>query len=101
MWYHKFSTLVLKLGYMRSEEDHCVYIKVVDDQILIIILCVHGMRFIGNNKVMIKELKAHLFGTFDMYDLEAATYILGMETNRDLFHKFFWLSHIKYVDTIL
>lgn len=31
MWYYKFDDFALNLGYVRSEEDHCVYINVIDD----------------------------------------------------------------------
>lgn len=53
MWHQKFDAFALKIGYVRSEEDHFFYIKCIDDQLLIIILYVDDM-FIGNNKVMIK-----------------------------------------------
>lgn len=60
-----------------SEEDHCVYIKVVDDHILIIVLYVDDMFFMGNKKVMIRELKAYLSGIFDIKDLGSEKYIYG------------------------
>ena len=100
MWYQKFDAFELKIGYVRSEEDHCVYIKIIDDQILIIILYVDDM-FIGNNKVMIKELKAQLSSTFEMKDLGDTKYILGMEINRDRGNRKLCLSQNNYVDTIL
>ena len=53
MWYQKFDAFALKMGF-RSEDDHCVYFKVIDDQILIIVLYVDDMLFIGNNKAMIR-----------------------------------------------
>lgn len=27
IWYHKFDTFVLSLGFVRSNSDHCVYYK--------------------------------------------------------------------------
>jgi hypothetical protein len=101
MWYQNFDAFALKIGYVRSEEDHYVYIKLIDDQILIIILYVDDMLFIGNNKVMIKELKAQLSNIFEMKYLGAAKYIFGMEINRDRCNINLFLSHSNYVDTIL
>ena len=92
MWYQKFDAFALNMGFVRSDEDHCVYFKVIDDKILIIVLYVDDMLFIGNNKEMIRELKTQLSGTFDMKDLGAAKYILGMEIIRDQVHIKLWLS---------
>jgi len=101
MWYQKFDAFSLKVGFVRSEEDNYVYLKIIDDQVLIIVLYVDDMLFIGNNKEMIRELKRQLSKSFDMKDLGAAKYILRMDINMDLVHRKLWLSQSKYVDTIL
>lgn len=59
------------------------------------------MLFIGKDKGMIKELKGQLSSIFDMKDLGAAKYILGMEINKDRVNRKLWLSQKKYVNTIL
>lgn len=48
MWYEKFDAFGLNLGCVISEEDHHVYIKDIDDQVLNIILYVDGILFMGN-----------------------------------------------------
>lgn len=53
MWYQKYDTYVLSLGFTRSKSDHCVYYKAEGDQILIIALYVDDIFFIGNSKEMI------------------------------------------------
>lgn len=50
---------------------------------------------------MISELKAQIFGTFDMKELRDAKYILQMGIRIDQTHISLWLSQINYVDTIL
>lgn len=82
MLYDKFDSFALKLGYARSEEDHNVYIKVIDDQLLIIVLYLDDM-FISNNTTMIRELKTQFSSTFDMKDLGVSRYILGKKISRD------------------
>lgn len=52
---------------MRIECDHCVYYKLIYEQLLIIVLYVDVM-LIGNSKEMIKELKAQLSSGLDMKD---------------------------------
>ena len=50
MWYQKFETYILGLGFMRGKVDHYVYSKWVGDHFISIVLYVYGMLLIGNNK---------------------------------------------------
>ena len=50
------------------------------------------MLLIGNEKEIIKDLKTQLFSKFDMKDLGAANYILGMEVKRYREKKKCWLN---------
>lgn len=79
MWYLKFDTFVLSLGFVRSKSDHCVYFKIKNGCLLIISLYVDDIFLIGNDKGMIFDLKSHLLARFEMKDLGAARYIMGME----------------------
>ena len=51
----------------------------VGDHFINIVLYVDDMLLIGNNKDVIKEVKSQLCYKFDMKDLGAAKFILGME----------------------
>jgi hypothetical protein len=44
---------------------------------------VDDMLLIGNNKKIIKDVKNQLSSKFDMKDIDAANFILGMEIKRD------------------
>ena len=46
-------------------------------------------------------MKTQLFSKFDMKDIGAANYILGMEIKRDREKRKLWLNERKYVETIL
>ena len=63
------------------------------------VLYVDDMLLIGNNKDVIKEVKSQLSSKFDMKDLDAANFILGMEIIRDCANKI--LNQRKYVETVL
>ena len=65
------------------------------------VLYVDGMLLIGNNKDVIKEVKSQLYSKFDMKDLSAENFILGMEIRRDRAKKMISLNQRKYVETIL
>ena len=68
---------------MRSKSDHYVYFKSDGDGFLVISLYVDDMLFIIKGKGLIAELKSQLSVKFEMKDLGAARYILGMEIIRD------------------
>jgi hypothetical protein len=56
---------------------------------------------VGNNMDVMKEVKSQLSSIFDMKDLSAANFILGMEIKRDRPNRKIWLNQRKYVETIL
>ena len=59
------------------------------------------MLLIGNNKEIIQDVKTQLSSKFDMKDLGASNFILGMEIKRDQKRMKVWLNQRKYVKTIL
>jgi hypothetical protein len=101
MWYQKFDTYILGLGFVRSRDDHCVYSKQVGNHFIYVVLYVDDMLLVGNNMDVIKEVKSQLSSKFDMKDLGAANFILGMEIKRDRANRKLWLNQRKYVETIL
>eukprot|EP00253_Pinus_taeda_P023224 PITA_23224 len=100
-WYQKFDTFIRGLGFTRSKADHCVYFKLIGDRVIYLVLYVDDMLLVGNDKEIIQDLKTQLSSKFDMKDLGAANYILGMEIKRDRAKRKLWLNQRKYVETIL
>jgi hypothetical protein len=101
MWYQKFDTYILGLGFVRSRADHCVYSKQVGNHFIYVVLYVDDILLVGNNMDVIKEVKSQLSSKFDMKDLGAANFILGMDIKRDHANRKLWLNQRKYVETIL
>eukprot|EP00253_Pinus_taeda_P035204 PITA_35204 len=83
MWYQKFDTLKRGLGFTRSKAYHCVYFKLTGDRVIYLVLYMDDMLLVGNDKEIIEDLKTQFSSKFDMKDLGAANYILGMEIKRD------------------
>jgi hypothetical protein len=89
-------------NYTRSEYDHCVYFKKLNNGIFIIlVLYVDDMLLASKRITEINRLKAQMARTFDMKDLGASRQILGMEIFRDRRNGKLWLSKQKYVEKIL
>jgi len=79
MCFQKFDTFIRGLGFTRSKVDHCVYFKLIGDYVIYLVLYVDDMLLVGNDKEIIQDLKTQLSSKFDMKDLGAANYILGIE----------------------
>ena len=82
MWYHKFDTFIWGLAFTKSKVDHCVYFKLIDDHVIYLVLYMDDMLLVGNEKEIIQDLKTQLSSKFNMKDIGAANYILGMEIKR-------------------
>ena len=83
MLYQKFDTYILSFGFARRKVDHCIYSKEQGEHFIYVALYVDDMFLIGNNMYAIKEMKKKLSSKFDMKDLDASNFILGMEIKRD------------------
>jgi hypothetical protein len=93
MWYQKFDTYMLGLGFTRSKADHYVYFKLGGDRIIYLVLYVDDMLLIGNDKEIIHHVKIQLSYKFDMKDIGAANFILGMEIKIYRANRKLWLNH--------
>jgi hypothetical protein len=83
MWYQNFDIYILGFGFVRSRDDRCVYSKQVGNHFIYAVLYVDDMLLVVNNMYVIKEVKSQLSSKFDMKDLGAANFILGMYIKRD------------------
>ena len=93
MWYTKFHTYILGLGFSRTKTvDHCVYSKKDDDHFLYVILYVDDILLTRNNK----DIKSQLYSKFDMKYLDATNFILDIEIKRDHVNKRHLLSQRKH-----
>ena len=59
------------------------------------------MLFIGNGKRMISDMKSQLAVQYEMKDLGAARYIIGIEIIRHRASRMLWMSQRKYVNSVL
>jgi hypothetical protein len=53
MWYQKFDTYMMGLGFTRNKEDQYVYFKLIGDHLIYLVFYVDDMLLIGNNKDII------------------------------------------------
>jgi hypothetical protein len=82
---------------VRSKDDHYVYSKKESSCFIYVALYVDDMLLVGNNMNVIKEEKMHISSRFNMKDLDASKFILGMDIKRDFKFRKLWLNQRKYV----
>ena len=97
-WYARIDSYLRGLGFSKSIADSNPYIKVVQNQPLILVLYVDDM-FLTGEKHLIDKCKRELATEFEMKDLGLLHYFLGLEVQQKIGEIF--LSQGKYVRDIL
>ena len=81
-WNIHFDEVVKGFGFIKNEEEACVYKKESGSSIAFLILYVDDILLIGNNISMLESVKTSLKNSFSMKDLGEVAYILGIKIYR-------------------
>ena len=100
-WNLRFNKSIKEFGFVKSEEEPCVYMKVSGSSRAFIVLYVDDILIIGNDKIMLESVKQWLCSCFSMKDLGEAQYILGIKICRDRPNRLIGLSQDTYIDKVL
>lgn len=93
-WYERMDAYLLRIGFVKSIVDSNLYIKVVNDELVIILLYLDDL-FITDVEQRIQECKKMLAVEFDMKDLGLMHYYLGLEVWQR--HGEMYLGQGKYI----
>ena len=74
------------------DEDHCVYIKKYKDKYALLSLYVDDILIARNDLEFVQTIKRWLSSTFEMKDMEYASYILGVKIYRSRSNRLVALS---------
>ena len=100
-WNICFDEVVKGFGFIKNEEEACVYKKESGSYVAFLILYVDDILLIGNNIPMLESVKTSLKNSFSMKDLGEAAYILGIKIYRDRSRRLIGLSQDTYIDKVL
>ena len=100
-WNLRFDEVVKDFGFMKNEDEPCVYKKVSGSAIVFLVLYVDDILLIGNDIPTLQSVKSWLGKCFSMKDLGEATYILGIKIYRDRSQRLLGLSQSGYIDKVL
>ena len=100
-WNLHFDEVVKGYGFIKNEDEPCVYKKTSGSKISFLVLYVDDILLIGNDVGMLTIVKKWLLSTFSMKDLREATYILGIRIYRDRTNRMIGLSQALYLEKVL
>ena len=100
-WYKKFDSVISSFGFTENIVDECVYIKTVGKIFIFLILYVDDILLARSNIKLLKDTKEFLSANFDMKDLGEASYVLGIEIQRDRSQGLLGLSQKNYIQKVL
>jgi transposase InsO family protein len=100
-WYKLFDNAITSYGFSMTEEDHCIYLKIVGESFVMLSLYVDDILIASNNKGTLLEVKSWLSSSFDMKDMGEASYVLGVEIHRNRDKKVLGLSQKAYLNAVL
>ncbi|KAI3777237.1 hypothetical protein L1987_47035 [Smallanthus sonchifolius] len=95
------SRKIKEFGFVKNEDEPCVYRKASGSTISFLILYVDDILIIGNNIPMLDKVKQWLGSCFAMKDLGEAAYILGIKIYRDRSKRLLGLSQSTYIDKMM
>ena len=79
-WFEKFTTAVNRQSYRQSQVDHTMFTRVsAKGKITVLIVYVDDIILTGDDLVEMDRLKQSLATNFEIKDLSALKYFLGME----------------------
>ncbi|KAK8990901.1 hypothetical protein V6N11_028857 [Hibiscus sabdariffa] len=100
-WNLRFNEAIQEFGFIRNEDEPCVYKKFSGSIVSFLILYVDDILIIGNDIPTLQSIKTWLSSCFSMKDLGEASYILGVKIYRDRSRRILGLSQSTYIDKVL
>jgi Reverse transcriptase (RNA-dependent DNA polymerase) len=99
-WYKRFDSEIKVLGFVKCDEEPCVYKRFSRSNIVFLVLYVDDILLIGNDIPTLEEVKSSLKKIFSM-NLAEAAYVLGIRICRDRSMRLIGLSQELYLDKVL
>jgi hypothetical protein len=81
-WYSKIDAHLLDLGFTKSLSEFTLYLRKINDELLVVSLYMDDLLVIGSNMEQIDVFKREMKNVFEMTDLGKMTLFLGMEVQQ-------------------
>ncbi|KAM0989066.1 hypothetical protein FF1_013044 [Malus domestica] len=98
-WNSRIDNYFQENNFIKCPHEHTFYVKVKDEDILIVCLYVDDLIFIGSNPSMYEEFKRVMTKEFEMTDIGLMAYYLGIEVKQN--KEGIFISQESYTKEIL
>ncbi|KAE8657590.1 hypothetical protein F3Y22_tig00116989pilonHSYRG00496 [Hibiscus syriacus] len=98
-WNSRIDKYFQENGFNKCPYEHALYIKIKDEDILIVFLYVDDLIFTGSNPSMFNEFKDVMMKEFEMIDMGLMAYYLGIEVKQQ--NDGIFISQESYAKEIL
>jgi DNA-dependent RNA polymerase auxiliary subunit epsilon len=98
-WNSLLHSYLTNEGFIQSKSDNCVYIKVNNNSITILIIWVDDIMIASNSTESLTEVKKNLSDRFQMKDLGMLSWFLGIEFTCE--KEVIKMSQTKYIEAVL
>lgn len=100
-WNDEINSYLLELGFVRSENDFCLYSKTYENEKVYLLIYVDDIILAGPNLQCINKVKEKLMYRFKMKDKGNLKNFLGLEVFYDRENGILKISQIKYIKALL
>lgn len=100
-WNDRFHQFVTSIGFKRSDNDPCLYIRSSGGEKVFLILYVDDILIVGHSLKAIRIVKTLLSKQFEMVDLGAVSNFLGMHIERDVDGRIMRIDQQAYLNGLL
>ncbi|KAI3635902.1 hypothetical protein MIR68_006540 [Amoeboaphelidium protococcarum] len=100
-WNNAIHQNLIQIGFKRCYADNCLYIRVVRNQLSIIVLYVDDVLIVCKSREEMDVIKVELSSKFDMKDLGKLEHIVGIRIRRDRIKKLISLDQSAYLERVL
>ena len=100
-WYRKFDQVITSYGFKENTIDQCIYLKISGSKFIILVLYVDDILLASSDVNLLHDTKKFLSKRFEMKDLGEASFVLGIQIDRDRSKGILGLSQKAYIDKVL
>uniref|UniRef100_A0A1Y1K3D6 Reverse transcriptase Ty1/copia-type domain-containing protein n=1 Tax=Photinus pyralis TaxID=7054 RepID=A0A1Y1K3D6_PHOPY len=101
VWNERFHTFVVRIGFLRSQYDQCLYLMGSGASMILLLLYVDDLILLGKNLDKILIVKRLIAAEFEMRDMGEIKTFLGINIQRNRDAGTLYLSQRKYLEDVL
>lgn len=100
-WNERFHKFIVRLGFMRSRNDLCLYCRGSGETQVVLVIYVDDVFIASISRKLVDTIKKCLATEFEMTDVGVVKNFLGMRIDRDIGRKSLRISQRHYLENLL